>query len=65
MEFASENLEVLNDLKIKLETILSTHSDTNYKKLKATLLELGWTGTKKNDRYRVILVKKRPAIRLQ
>ncbi|MBK7588544.1 MAG: DEAD/DEAH box helicase, partial [Bacteroidetes bacterium] len=50
-EFASENLEVLNDLKIKLETILSTHSDTKYKKLKDTLLELGWTGTKKNDRY--------------
>jgi len=50
-EFAYENLEVLNDLKIKLETILSTHSDTKYKKLKATLLELGWTGTKKNDRY--------------
>lgn len=50
-EFASENLEVLNDLKVKLETILSTHSDTKYKKLKATLLELGWTGTKKNDRY--------------
>lgn len=50
-EFASENLEVLNELKIKLETILSTHSDTKYKKLKDTLLELGWTGTKKNDRY--------------
>ncbi|MCA6471285.1 MAG: DEAD/DEAH box helicase [Chitinophagaceae bacterium] len=50
-EFAYENLEVLNDLKIKLETILSTHSDTKYKKLKDTLLELGWTGTKKNDRY--------------
>lgn len=50
-EFASENLEVLNDLKLKLETILSTHSDTKYKKLKDTLLELGWTGTKKNDRY--------------
>lgn len=50
-EFAYENLEVLNDLKIKLETILSTHSDTKYKKLKDTLLELGWTGIKKNDRY--------------
>ena len=50
-EFASENLEVLNDLKIKLETVLSTHSDTKYKKLKDTLLELGWTGIKKNDRY--------------
>jgi SNF2 family DNA or RNA helicase len=50
-EFAYENLEVLNDLKIKLETILTTHSDTKYKKLKDTLLELGWTGIKKNDRY--------------
>ena len=50
-EFAYENLEVLNDLKIKLETILGTHSDTKYKKLKDTLLELGWTGIKKNDRY--------------
>jgi SNF2 family DNA or RNA helicase len=50
-EFTSENLEVLNGLKVKLETILSTHSDTKYKKLKDTLLELGWTGIKKNDRY--------------
>jgi SNF2 family DNA or RNA helicase len=50
-EFASENLEVLNDLKKKLETILSSNSDTKYKKLKDTLLELGWTGIKKNDRY--------------
>ena len=50
-EFAYENLEVLNALKIKLETILSTNSDTKYKKLKDTLLELGWTGIKKNDRY--------------
>jgi len=50
-EFASENLEVLNALKIKLETIISTNSDTKYKKLKDTLLELGWTGIKKNDRY--------------
>ncbi|MEO5775741.1 MAG: helicase-related protein [Flavobacterium sp.] len=50
-EFASENLEVLNALKIKLETILTTHSDTKYKKLRDTLLELGWTGIKKNDRY--------------
>ena len=50
-EFAYENLEILNDLKIKLEAILSTHSDSKYKKLKDTLLELGWTGIKKNDRY--------------
>jgi SNF2 family DNA or RNA helicase len=50
-EFSSENLEVLKDLKKKLEIILSTQSDTKYKKLTETLLELGWTGIKKNDRY--------------
>lgn len=50
-ELASENLEVLNDLKVKLETIIGTNADTKYKKLKETLLELGWTGIKKNDRY--------------
>jgi SNF2 family DNA or RNA helicase len=50
-ECASENLDVLNELKTKLEVILETKSDSKYKKLKDTLLELGWTGTKKNDRY--------------
>ena len=50
-EFASENLEVLNALMVKLEIIISTHSDTKYKKLKETLLELNWTGIKKSDRY--------------
>lgn len=50
-EFASENLEVLNALKEKLETIINSNSDTKYKKLKDTLLELGWTGKKQNDRY--------------
>jgi SNF2 family DNA or RNA helicase len=50
-EFASENLEVLNNLKTKLELILSNKSDTKYEKLKETLLDLGWTGSKKNDRY--------------
>jgi SNF2 family DNA or RNA helicase len=49
--FASDNLEVLNELKRKLESILESNSDTKYKKLKDTLLELGWTGIKKNDRY--------------
>lgn len=49
--FASDNMEVLEQLKLKLESILSTHSDTKYEKLKDTLLELGWTGAKKNDRY--------------
>jgi len=50
-EIFSENLEVLNTLKTKSGNILSTQSDSKYKKLKDTLYELGWTGTKKNDRY--------------
>ena len=50
-EYVSENLEVLNVLKLKLEKILDTNSDSKYKKLKETLLELGWNGSKKNDRY--------------
>lgn len=49
--FVSDNLEVLNNLKSRLETILTENADTKYKKLKDTLLELGWTGVKKNDRY--------------
>jgi SNF2 family DNA or RNA helicase len=48
---ASENLFILNSLKEKLEAIISSNADTKYKKLKDTLLELGWTGKKQNDRY--------------
>jgi len=50
-ELASENLLVLNALREKLEVIINTNADTKYKKLKETLLELGWTGKKQNDRY--------------
>lgn len=50
-EFVSENLDTLELLKTKLELILKTDSDTKYKKLKDTLLGLGWTGKKQNDRY--------------
>ncbi len=60
-QFASENLEVLNALKKKLEIILSTHADTKYRKLKETLLELGWTGIKRNDRY-VIFTERIPTL---
>ena len=59
--FASENLEVLNALKKKLEIILSTNTDTKYRKLKETLLELGWTGIKRNDRY-VIFTERIPTL---
>jgi ERCC4-related helicase len=48
---ASENLEVLQVLKDKLEHILATGADSKYKQLKETLLSLGWTGAKRNDRY--------------
>ena len=46
-----KNVEVLNNLKDKLEQIIITDSDTKYKKLKETLLGLGWSGKKQDDRY--------------
>lgn len=50
-ELMEENLEVLNALKSKLEVILSKQADSKYKKLKEKLLELGWTGSKRDDRF--------------
>jgi SNF2 family DNA or RNA helicase len=50
-EIIQINLEVLNTLKTKLEDIMHSGSDTKYRKLKETLLGLGWTGKKSDDRY--------------
>lgn len=50
-ESITENIEILNTLKTKLVNILDTDSDTKYKTLKETLLQLGWTGRKQDDRY--------------
>lgn len=46
-----ENLEVLETLKSKLEKIINSKSDTKYDTLKKTLIELGWSGRKRDDRY--------------
>ena len=46
-----ENLEVLNELRNLANQVLVTKSDTKYRKLKETLLALGWSGKKKDDRY--------------
>lgn len=46
-----ENLEVLNTLKEKLEYIISTKTDSKYLKLKNTLLDLGWSGRVRDDRF--------------
>ncbi len=45
------NLEVLNLLREKIETVLHTKSDTKYSKLRDTLIGLGWSGRKRDDRY--------------
>jgi SNF2 family DNA or RNA helicase len=50
-EAISENLEILKELKTKLENIIQADSDTKYKTLKETLLNLGWSGRKQDDRY--------------
>jgi SNF2 family DNA or RNA helicase len=50
-EAISENLEILKELKSKLENIIHADSDTKYRTLKETLLNLGWSGRKSDDRY--------------
>lgn len=50
-ELLAENQEVLNDLREKLVGILDTNSDSKYKQLKNTLIELGWSGRSRDDRY--------------
>ncbi|MFL5766099.1 MAG: helicase-related protein [Bacteroidia bacterium] len=46
-----ENLEILNNLKTKLEKILQTKSDSKYERFKKTLLELGWSGKSNDERF--------------
>ena len=46
-----DSLEILEELKGYLEAILAKKSDSKYLKLKKTLMELGWSGKKKDDRY--------------
>jgi len=46
-----DNLEILNTLKQKLEKIVNSKTDSKYAKLKETLIGLGWTGRKQDDRY--------------
>ncbi|WP_418639538.1 helicase-related protein [Winogradskyella sp.] len=46
-----DSLDVLEELKTYLEDILKAKQDSKYKKFKKTLLELGWSGKKKDDRY--------------
>jgi SNF2 family DNA or RNA helicase len=46
-----DNKQVLLKLKELAENVLSSNSDTKYKKLKETLISLKWTGNKQSDRY--------------
>lgn len=50
-EELAENLDVLKVLRDKAEKIILNKSDIKYKKLRETLIELGWSGKKQNDRY--------------
>lgn len=45
------NLEILNDLKDKVEQVIVKKADTKYAKLKETLIGLGWAARKHDDRY--------------
>ena len=46
-----ENLSVLNTCKELLEDIHSKDADSKYHKFRNQLIELGWTGSTKDDRY--------------
>lgn len=46
-----ENLEILVELKTRLEKIINSSSDSKYKTLKRKLLDLGWSGRKHDDRF--------------
>ena len=46
-----ENLEVLITLRDLVTQVITSKSDTKYSKLKETLLGLGWSGRKHDDRF--------------
>ena len=46
-----DSLDILEELKGYLEAVLVKKADSKYLKLKKTLIELGWSGKKKDDRY--------------
>lgn len=46
-----DNLEILVDLKTRLEKIIDAGADSKYKCLRNALLELGWSGRRHDDRY--------------
>lgn len=50
-DYLDDNLTVLNELKSKIEIILQKKSDSKYRKFRETLIELGWSGRKHDDRF--------------
>jgi SNF2 family DNA or RNA helicase len=50
-EYLEENKEILIELRDKLKLIIASNADSKYKQLKSTLIELGWSGKVKDDRY--------------
>lgn len=46
-----DSLEVLKEHQRLLKNVLNNNADSKYKKLKKTLIELGWSGKKKDERF--------------
>ena len=46
-----DSIEVLEEHQRLLKNILESNADSKYKKLKLTLMEQGWSGKKKDERY--------------
>jgi len=49
-EIAEQNLEILEDLKIKLQTIIDSRQDAKYTAFRNELIRLKWNGRKKDFR---------------
>ncbi len=49
--FYEENLDVLETLRDKVSSVIENNSDTKYSKLRDTLISLGWSGKRTDDRY--------------
>ncbi len=46
-----DSLEVLKEHQRLLKNVLNNNADSKYKKLRKTLMELGWSGKKKDERF--------------
>ena len=57
IDFVENNKDVLQELKDKLETIIALKQDTKYQRFKEKLIQLGWSGKKRD--FRIVVFAER------